>query len=1118
MYLHKFIFLLGIFTSLFLAVGCQKRTAENQTETNIPQPATPTLFTLLAPEKTHITFNNALTETPLANIMMYQYFYNGGGVAVGDVNQDGLEDIYFSGNMVPNRLYLNKGQMQFEEVTAAAGVTGRSNNWKTGTTMADVNGDGLLDIYQCYSGNMPGSARINQLFINQGPGKNGLPTFIDQAKEMGLADSSFSTNAAFFDYDRDNDLDMFLLNHNPIQFSNLDDVTIKEILKKQEPTMQAKLFRNDAGKFKDVSNQAGLNNSGFSYGLGSGIADINQDGWPDIYVSNDYSAPDKLLINNKNGTFTDQIRADMQHTSIYSMGNDIADINNDGLLDIFTLDMLPEDNKRQKLLFGPDNYEYFEMIVRAGFHYQYMRNMLQVNNGNGTFSEVGQLSGISNTDWSWAPLMADYDNDGRKDIFVSNGFLKDFTNLDFIKFRSTYFQYLNGKITPQSIKNLLSKMPSSNVNNYIFRNEGNLQFSNQGKNWGLNKPSNSNGAAYADLDKDGDLDLVTNNLNQVAFVYQNQSEKQLKNQYLQIKLAGANKNTLGLGAKITLYGPGQQQYQEQMPTRGFQSSVSPILHFGLGQNPTIDSLRVVWLSGKQQVISTIKANQVITLHEQDATSTYRAPKPDKTIFSEMPAPVSFAHQKTPVNDFKRQPLMINPVSFSGPCLVKGDVNNDGLEDVFAGGAPGQAGILYLQSKNGKFTSKPDPSFVADKNSEDANALFFDANKDGILDLYVASGGYHNFMPEDAALQDRLYLNDGKGNFTKSLDALPPMLTSKSCVRATDINNDGFPDLFVGGRIIPGRYPEIPRSYILINNGKGHFTDQTAAIAPKLQKIGLVTDAAWLDLNNDKKPELIVVGEWMPVTVFQNSNGKLNDNTAAYFAKKYSGWWNKLIIGDFNQDQRPDLIIGNQGLNTQCKASDKEPAELYYKDFDDNGAIDPILCFYMQGKSYPYVTRDELLDQVSMMRTRYQDYSSYADASLKDIFTPEELKGAGHLSSNYLQTAYFQLGSNGKFKEMPLPLEVQFSPILALSTLDYNQDNSQDLLLGGNVNKARLRFGKYDANYGLLLRNDGKGNFTYVPQQQSGLRITGDVRSILNINDKLLFGINQMPVKAYSVQK
>ncbi|WP_146901208.1 CRTAC1 family protein, partial [Adhaeribacter aerolatus] len=682
-------------TAICLLTGCKKKGATEKAQL----PAAETLFSLLPPEKTNITFSNTLTESATGNVLTYQYFYNGGGVAVGDINNDGLQDIYFSGNMTPNRLYLNRGNMQFTDITEAAGVTGKAYAWKTGVTMADVNGDGRQDIYVCYSGNLPEESRMNQLFINQGTDAQGTPTFLEEAKAYGLADSAFSTHASFFDYDRDNDLDMFLLNHNPELFRNLDDIAFKEILKRTEPMMRVKLFRNDNGHFSDVSNKAGLHGSALTYGLGAGIADVNQDGWPDIYVSNDYSAPDYLYINNGNGTFSNKLPTSIGHIPIYSMGNDIADINNDALPDIFTLDMLPEDNRRQKLLFSPDNYEHFDLFLRIGFHYQYMRNMLQVNNGNGTFSEVGQLAGLSNTDWSWAPLFADYDNDGWKDLFVTNGFLRDFTNLDFIKYRSSYMQSLNGRGGPQDIETLLAKIPASNVKNYIFKNNGNLTFANKVADWGINFPSNSNGAAYADLDNDGDLDLISNNLNQPAFIYQNQSDKQLKHHYLQLKLAGSGKNTDGVGAKVFLYTQGKQQYQEQMPFRGFQSSVTPVLHFGLGQDNKVDSLRIVWVSGKQQVLRNISTNQLLTLQEKDANGTYRNQAAhSKPAFTEVKSPLVYTHQQEGVNDFKRQPLLVNPQSFAGPCLVQADVNGDGLEDVYAGGGKGQPGTLYLQSK------------------------------------------------------------------------------------------------------------------------------------------------------------------------------------------------------------------------------------------------------------------------------------------------------------------------------------------------------------------------------------------------------------------------------------
>ncbi|MFD1145203.1 VCBS repeat-containing protein [Larkinella insperata] len=1104
---------------LFVLTGC--RDSSSREEQTAVENTGPPLFTLLSSDETHVDFANNLTEGLNTNVLMYEYFYNGGGVAVGDVNNDGLDDLYFTGNMVPNKLYLNRGNLKFQDITDSAGVAGREGPWKTGVTMADVNGDGLLDLYVCYSGNLSPEKRVNQLFINEGAQAGGIPRFTEKTAEYGLNHPVNGTQGFFFDFDKDGDLDLFLLNHNPKSLPVLDEASTADLLKKPGLETGIRLFRNNlkAGKpyFQDITRQAGLRNTSLSYGLGAGIADVNSDGWPDLYVSNDYTIPDYLYINNgrKGGPyFSDKIQTSLGHFSHFSMGNDVADINNDGLSDVFVLDMLPEDNRRQKLLFAPDNYEKFDLNLRTGFHYQYMRNMLQVNNGDGTFSEIGQLAGLSNTDWSWAPLLADYDNDGWKDLFVTNGFVRDFTNMDFMKYMNDYLQNNQSNVRRQNILELVYQIPSSDVSNYIFRNNGNLTFSDVSKAWGMNLPSNSNGAAYADLDNDGDLDLVVSNLNKPAFIYKNEANQQLKNNFLDLKLDGKGVNRFGIGAKVTLYQKGQKQFLEQMPSRGYQSSVSPVLHFGLGKNPTIDSLRIVWPSGQQQLLTGVKANQRLTLSEKDAQASDRPQPAPRQVFTEIQSPVAYQAVKNTVNDFKRQPLLVNPQSFVGPCLAKADVNGDGLEDVFVGGENGQAGMLYLQQANQQFRPNPQPALEADKASDDADAVFFDANGDGKPDLYVCSGGYANFLPDDAKLQDRLYLNDGTGKFTKNPAALPVMRTSKSCVRVADANGDGKPDLFVGGRVIPGRYPETPPSFLLINDGKGNFKDQTANLAPQLQRIGMVTDAAWTDLNGDKKPDLVVVGEWMPVTVFGNNDGKWEDQSPTYFEKPYRGWWNKLLVDDLNGDGKPDFVVGNQGLNTQCKVSDQEPAELFYKDFDDNGSIDPILCFYIQGKTYPYVSRDELLDQLSIMRTRFPDYKSYANASMKDIFTEEELKGASRLEANYLKTAYFESNAQGKLQEKPLPMEVQVSPVYALTAFDYDHDGKKDLLVSGNINRARLRFGKSDANYGILLKGNGKGQFSYVPQRQSGFQLKGDVRSILPLGNTVLFGINQLGIKAY----
>ncbi|MEO5998200.1 MAG: VCBS repeat-containing protein [Chitinophagaceae bacterium] len=1076
-----------------------------------------TLFSLLPGDSTGINFINQIMEDENVNPLQYENSYNGGGVAIGDLNSDGLDDIYLTSNRNGNHLYLNRGNLKFDDVTVKTAAGGRLS-WTTGVTMADVNGDGLLDLYICYSGNLPGPQRANELFINKGRDKNGIPLFTEQARSFGLADSAFSNHAAFFDYDLDGDLDMVLLNHSPVRFNNLDETAIYYLMNKTDSLTGIKLYRNDNGFFNDVTKQSGIRNARLNFNLGVSVSDINNDGYPDIYISNDYLAPDCLYINNRQGGFRDELAERISITSQFSMGNDVADINNDGLPDIYTLDMLPEDNRRQKLLFSNDNYELFDLRIKMGLHPQYMRNMLHLNNGNAGFSEIGQLAGISNTDWSWAPLFADFDNDGWKDLFVTNGYLRDYTNMDFQKFMGQYLRDNQGRIQKTNLLELVKKMPASDVRNCSFKNKGGTCFTNKSAEWGLDAVSNSNGAAYADLDNDGDLDLVVNNINKPAFVYRNNGKQQNANNSLRIKLMGDGKNSFGIGAKVFLFYNGQQQVQEQLVSRGFQSSVSPLMVFGTGPVTSIDSLVVLWPGNKKQVLTHVACNKDIGLRQSAAqfikeTTTVR----EETLLSPMDiSPVQFLHQENHVNDFKRQPLLINSLSYDGPCMVKADMNGDGKEDLFIGGASGSPGAVFLQGKNNTFIKTIQPGLEADALSEDVDAQVFDANGDGYPDLFVASGGYDNFQPGDKALQSRLYLNNGTGRMKRNPAALPELFTSSGAVAVGDINDDGHPDLFLGGRVIPGRYPEIPSSYILLNDGKGNFKDATKSICPALAEAGMFTSAVFTDLNQDGKNELITVGEWMPLQVWQINHGKLEDKTSSFIDKSWNGWWNTLQVRDINGDGKPDIIAGNNGTNCQWRASDKEPVEIYFKDFDDNGAVDPVFCYYIDGKSYPYVGRDELLEQISAMRTRFPDYKSYSNAQLTDIFTPEELTGSKRLFANTIETKVWVSNASGNLVERPLPVEAQFSPVYAISVADYNKDGKMDIILGGNVHYCRVKVGMNESNPGQLFLGDGSGSFKYVPQSQSGLRIKGDVRSFILFKDLLLAGMNGNAIKAYKI--
>jgi hypothetical protein len=1079
--------IIGRAAALLLGASVAALSACSRTKT--PEP----LFELLSPSTTGVTFANNLPEKPDFNILNFLYYYNGGGVAVGDVNGDGLPDLYFSSNLGPNRLYINKGNYKFEDVTDKAGVAGPPG-WKTGVTMADVNGDGLLDIYVS-AVNYLGQHGHNVLYINNGDG-----TFTDRTAEYGLSFSGYSTQAVFFDYDGDGDLDMFLLNH---ATDTQRGISLRPQRNVRIPSTGDRLYRNDGGHFTDVSEQAGIYGGLEAYGLGVVVSDLNLDGCPDIFVGNDFQENDYVYINNCNGTFTESIAKMLGHTSRFSMGADAADFNNDGRPDLMVVDMLPEQQKILNTSAGAEGFNLFNMRVKAGYYPQYARNTLQLNRGDGRFSEIGYLAGVFATDWSWAPLFADLDNDGFKDLFITNGIYRRPNDMDYLNYvgNEAVQASLARGITQENLS-LLKKMPQVPIANYAFHNNGNLTFTNMADAWGLGQPGFSNGAAYVDLNNSGALDLVVNNINAPASIYRNHAREINKNHYLEVTLKGSGKNTGGIGAKVTLKNHGTTQFLEEMPTRGFESSVDPRLHFGLGNSTRIDSLIVVWTDRRFQMLTNVAADRILTLNQNDAAGKYdyHTGPPPHPLFADVTARtgIDFKHEENTFFDWNREPWMPHLLSTEGPALAVGDVNGDGLDDIYVGGAKWQPGQLFIQQPNGTFRPSDQPALRADSLAEDVDAVFFDANGDGYQDLLVVSGG-NEFSGNDEPLRPRLYINDGKGNFHRDTTALPPIFENGSCVVVGDFNGDGYPDLFLGSRVEGRKYGVAPHSHLLQNDGTGHFTDVTLEKAPGLSEVGMVSSAAWIDYDNDGKLDLVVVGEWMPVKVFHQENGHFVDRTAAAGLSETNGWWNTVTAVDVNGDGRKDLVLGNLGLNSYIRASAKEPARLYVNDFFHDGTLAQILTFYKNGVSYPLAGRDEFARLFPQLRSKYTSYADFGASRIEDVLPASELRSAKVLEAKDFASAVAINNGNGTFNLTPLPVEAQFAPIYAVIADDFDGDGLTDLLVGGNFYGVTPVLGRYDASYGLLLRGNGMGHFESVDLAAANLFIEGQVRHMKELS-------------------
>ncbi len=1049
------------------------------------------LFTLVPAHHSNIEFSNQLQFSPDFNIFKYRNYYNGAGVGLIDFNQDGLLDIYMVSNMEANRLFKNRGNFAFEDVTQQAGVSG-SHAWSTGVTIADVNGDQWPDIYVCNSGDIAGDDRRNELFINQGDG-----TFVEQAQEYGLADGGFSIHSSFFDYDKDGDLDMYLLNNSYRAIGSFD---MKENLRTvMDSTGGDKFFRNDQGTFVDITSDIGIYSSEIGFGLGVTVADVNNDSWLDIYISNDFFDRDYLYINDQKGGFDEQLEKQIKSISAASMGADIADLNNDGLMEIFVTDMLPSQNDRLKTVTTFDSWERYQQSVENGYWHQFTRNTLQYNNGDNTFSEIGRFAGLEASDWSWAALIFDFQNDGLKDVFISNGIYQDLTNQDFLEVvtREQVIQQIisGGNVDYQT---LISYIPSVPIPNHAFVNSGGMKFDSRSQELGLSEPSFSNGAAYGDLDNDGDLDLVINNTNMPFFLYKNNSEQQFpENNYLRFVLKGKDGNTNALGTRIKVTTSEGAKILEQLPTRGFQSTVDHRPLVGIGQATVVDSVEVIWPSGKVTSLLNVAANTEVQLDESEAQNAPPTPTTNKfnPLFIEADSLV-FSPQKHNENsfiDFNRDRLLFQMLSSQGPCVCTGDIDNDGLEDIFIGGAAGSTGTLYKQNNSGGFTQITAAVFERTKLSEDVDCALFDANGDGNLDLYVASGGseFNPFVPE---FNDRLFFGNGNMEFDLVRQTLPAnKFESSSTVQPADYDNDGDTDLFVGIRLKPYFYGEPTNGYILNNDGSGNFTNVTPQIAPQLEGIGLITDANWADIDGDEDLDLILVGEWMPVTIFTNENGKFELAREAML--NTNGWWNSVATADLNGDGLMDIIAGNHGLNTRFHASLEQPLHMYVKDFDRNGLTEQIICQYQGEDLYPMSLKHDLVSQIPQISRQYPQYADYMDQQIVDVFPAEELEGALLLKTYELSTSVYLNQGNLEFTKAQLPMQAQFSNTNAIVVSDFNGDQYPDVLLGGNMYDSKPEMGRYDASYGTLLLGNGSGDFKLMPNTHSGLTIDRAVRGM-----------------------